>query len=84
MYVTVSRVRTIGGSRLTDNLININLRSMPLDSTQNSTKFAIVGMRTDDTMGLSTSEFSEREDTELTRGFLNATPKLLLSSVQRL
>lgn len=50
-----------------------------LISTPENPDFACVGMQTDDTLGLSTTTFSQREDEQLRGAAFTAKPKQLLS-----
>jgi hypothetical protein len=50
-----------------------------ISATENP-EFACVGMQTDDTLGLSTTEFSQREDEQLKEAAFNAKPKQELTA----
>ena len=51
------------------------------NTTDNTTPFGIVGMQTDDTLGLSNISFFDREDIELTKAGFKAKPKTKLSPI---
>jgi hypothetical protein len=52
--------------------------------TQPSAEFAIIGMQTDDTLGISTAKFANHEEEELMKAQFVAKPKQLLSSKEPL
>lgn len=55
-----------------------------LITTPENPDFAVVGMQTDDTLGLSTVEFSQREDDQLQKAAFNAKPKQVLTEQEPL
>lgn len=65
-------------------MITSTYDSCLLISSSENPDFACIGMQTDDTLGLSTTAFSQREDKQLEEAKFTAKPKQALSATEPL